>query len=193
MMVVVPAGTFTMGYPQHGPRPTVRFAQQIAVGRFALTFNEWDACVVDGGCNGYRPSDEGWGRGRRPVINVSRDDAKAYVSWLSRKTDKPYRLLTEAEYEYATRAGTQTAYPWGDDIGKNNANCDGCRSPWDGKRTAPVGSFAANAFGLYDMVGNVWAWTEDCWHDNYNGAPADGLAWASGDCSRRVVRGGSWL
>ena len=107
-------------------------------------------------------------------------------------TGKPYRLLTEAEYEYAARAGTQTAYPWGDDIGKNNANCNGCGSQWDNKQTAPVGSFAPNAFGLYDMVGNVWEWVEDCWHNNYDGAPADGSAWITGDCSTPVVRGGSW-
>ena len=109
------------------------------------------------------------------MINVSWDDAQSYVAWLSRMTGKTYRLLSEAEYEYAARAGTQTVYPWGDDIGKNNANCDGCGSRWDGKQTAPVGSFAANAFGLYDMVGNVWEWAEDCYHDSYNGAPADGI------------------
>jgi formylglycine-generating enzyme required for sulfatase activity len=171
----------------------VTFGRPFAVGQFALTFEEWDACIADGGCNGYKPSDRGWGRGRQPVINVSWDDAKAYIAWLSNKTGKTYRLLAEAEYEYATRAGTQTAYPWGNDIGKNNANCDGCGSRWDNKQTAPVGSFAANGFGLYDMVGNVWEWTEDCWHDNYNGAPANASAWTSGDCNRRVVRGGSWL
>jgi len=124
---------------------------------------------------------------------VSWDDAKAYVAWLAKKTGKPYRLLTEAEYEYAARAGTTTAYPWGNAIGKNNANCDGCGSQWDNKQTAPVGSFAANDFGLFDMVGNVWAWTEDCFHDSYNGAPTDGSAWTSGDCDRRVLRGGSWV
>ena len=113
------------------------------------------------------------------MINVSWDDAKAYVAWLSKKTGKTYRLLTEAEYEYATRAGTQTAYPWGNDIGENNANCRGCGSQWDGKQTAPVGSFSPNGFGLYDMVGNVGQWTEDCYHDSYNGAPADGSAWTA--------------
>ena len=128
------------------------------------------------------------------MINVSWDHAKAYVAWLSKLTGKPYRLLTEAEYEYATRAGTQTAYPWGNAIGTNNANCDGCGSRWDDKQTAPVGSFAPNGFGLYDMVGNVYEWTEDCYHDRYNGAPADGSAWTSGDCTfnLRVVRGGPW-
>jgi formylglycine-generating enzyme required for sulfatase activity len=112
------------------------------------------------------------------------------VAWLSRITGKEYRLLSEAEYEYAARAGTQTAYPWGDEIGKNNANCKGCGSQWDGEQTAPVGSFAANGFGLYDLVGNVYQWVEDCYHDS--GAPADGTAWTGGDCTGRVVRGGSW-
>jgi formylglycine-generating enzyme required for sulfatase activity len=200
-MVVVPAGTFTMGSPaserwretDEGPQHAVTIARPYAVGQFALTFDQWDACVADGGCNGYRPSDQGWGRGHRPVINVSWDDAKAYVLWLAQKTGKPYRLLTEAEYEYAARAGTTTAYPWGNAIGKNNANCDGCGSQWDNKQTAPVGSFAANGFGLNDMVGNVRQWVEDCYDSDYNGAPIDGAKWTTGDCSRRVVRGGSWF
>jgi formylglycine-generating enzyme required for sulfatase activity len=193
-MVVVPAGSFTMGsrtvleYPQH----QVTIAAQFAVGKFELTFEEWDRCIAASGCNGYKPSDTGWGRGRRPVINVSWEDANAYVAWLAKLTGKPYRLLSDAEYEYAARAGTTTAYPWGNAIGTKNANCHGCGSQWDNKQTAPVGSFAANGFGLYDMVGNVWEWTEDCFHYTYNGAPADGSAWTSGDCSERVWRGGSW-
>jgi formylglycine-generating enzyme required for sulfatase activity len=101
--------------------------------------------------------------------------------------------LTEAEYEYAARAGSTAAYYWGDAIGKGNANCDGCGSQWDNIQTAPVGSFAANAFGLYDMAGNAWQWLQDCYHENYNGAPADGAAWTGDDCGRRVVRGGSWI
>jgi formylglycine-generating enzyme required for sulfatase activity len=135
------------------------------------------------------------GRGRRPVIDVSWDDAQAYVKWLSGITGKLYGLLSEAEYEYAARAGSQTKYPWGDDIkldGKAMANCSYCGSQWGGNQTAPVGSFPANVFGLYDMAGNVWQWTEDCWSESYQGAPADGSPWTSGDCSRRVVRGGSW-
>ena len=201
-MVVVPAGSFTRGSPtsepghsaDEGPQHTVTIARPFAVGRFAVTFDEWDACAADGGCNGYKPSDEGWGRGRRPVINVSWDDAKAYVAWLSKKTGKSYRLLSGAEYEYATRAGTQTAYPWGNAIGTNNANCHACGSQWDARQTAPVGSFAANGFGLYDMVGNVEEWMEDCYHDSYSGAPSDGSAWIEGaDCSRRIVRAGSWF
>ena len=199
-MIVVPPGSFTMGspasepkrFPTEGPQHMVTFARPFAVQQFALTFEEWDACAVEHGCNGYKPSDQGWGRGRQPVINVSWNDAQAYVAWLSKKTGKSYRLLTEPEYEYATRAGMQTAYPWGNDIGEGSANCDGCGSRWDFKQTAPVGSFAANAFGLYEMVGDVWAWTEDCWHGDYTGAPADGSAWKTGNCMLRVVRGGSW-
>ncbi len=129
------------------------------------------------------------------MINVSWDDAQAYVKWLSSVTGKPYRLLSEAEYEYAARGGSETTYPWGDKIkldGKTMANCGGCGSQWDNRQTAPVGSFPANRFGLYDMVGNVSAWTEDCWHASYEGAPADGSPWTSGDCNTRVVRGGSW-
>jgi formylglycine-generating enzyme required for sulfatase activity len=200
VMMVVPAGNFFMGSPasepgrdrDEGPQHVVTIAAQFAVGQHELTFDQWDACVADGGCNAYKPSDEGWEGGRHPVINVSWDDANAYVTWLAKKTGKPYRLLSEAEYEYASRAGSMTAYPWGDAIGKNNANCNGCGSQWDNKQTAPVGSFAANGFGLYDMVGNVWEWTQDCYHDSYDGAPMDGSAWSKGDCSRRVLRGGSW-
>ena len=200
-MKVVPDGAFTMGSfdfkvgPAEIPEHEVTIVQPFAVGQFELTFDEWDACVADGGCNGYKPDDEGWGRGRRPVINVSWDDAKAYVAWLAKLTGKPYRLLSEAEYEYATRAGTKTYYPWGDDIeldGKAMANCATCGSKWDNTQTAPVGSFPANRFSLYDTVGNVWEWTEDCIHYTYVNAPADGSAWTDGDCSLRVTRGGHW-
>jgi len=199
-MIVVPAGSFTMGGPINGAQPqhTVTFAKPFAVSKYELTFADWDACVKGGGCNGYKPTDRGWGRGQQPAINVDWDDAQAYVAWLSQVTGKTYRLLTEAEYEYATRAGTTTAYPWGDDIklnGQAMANCDGCGSKWNNQQTAPVGSFASNKFGLYDMVGNVFEWTEDCRHKNYNVAPADGSAWLQangGDCTNRILRGGSW-
>jgi formylglycine-generating enzyme required for sulfatase activity len=198
-MVVVPQGSFTMGSPDsekgHSPRESpqhpVTFARQFAVGRFAVTFDEWDACVADGGCGAYRPPDQGWGRAGQPVINVNWDEAKSYVAWLSTKTGGPYRLLSEAEFEYATRAGSKAAYPWGDKIGINRADCRGCGSQWDGKQTAPVGSFPANAFGLYDMAGNIWDWVEDCYWF-YQGAPSDGAAVTPKDCSFRVMRGGSW-
>ena len=201
VMIVVPTGKFTMGsqvseqgrFDDEGPQHTVTIPQQFAIGQYELTFGQWNACVANGGCDGYKPSDKGWGGGTRPVINVSWNDAAAYVAWLVKKTGKPYRLLSESEYEYATRGGTTTAYPWGDDIGKNKANCNGCGSQWGGKETAPVGSIAPNQFGLYDMVGNVWEWTEDCYHDNYNGAPNVGSAWTSRYCNRRVLRGGSYV
>ena len=139
-----------------------------------------------------RVDDEGWGRDRRPVINVSWDDAQEYVRWLSDQTGATYRLLTEAEWEYAARAGTSTAYPWGNEIGSGQANCWDCGSQWDREKTAPAGSFPANAWGLHDMHGNVWEWVADCWNESYLGAPSDGSARLRGECSRRVLRGGSW-
>ncbi len=201
-MVVVPAGQYTMGSPageegrdsDEGPQHEVRIARPIAVGKYEVTFAEWDACVSGGGCGGYRPGDEGWGRGRRPVVEVSWEDAKAYVRWLSEQTGEAYRLLSEAEWEYAARGVTSTRYYWGDGIGRNRANCGGCGSRWDNETTAPVGSFGPNGYGLHDMHGNVWEWVEDCWHENYIGAPTDGSAWTTGEnCGERVLRGGSWL
>lgn len=176
------------------PPHTVKFSKPIAVSKFELTFDEWDTCVAYGDCT--HVSDSGYGAGNRPVINVTWDDAQRYVTWLSKVTGQSYRLLTEAEYEYATRAGTQTAYPWGDDIALNGwfmASCNSCDSKMV-IQTTPVGSFAPNGFGLYDTVGNVWEWTEDCEHKNYIGAPTDGSAWiAGGDCHWRVLRAGSWV
>ena len=198
-MVVIPAGEFTKGSPaseqgrndSEEPQHRVVFAKPLAVARFEVTFEDWDACVAHGDC--ARVTDAGYGRGRQPVINVTWYDAQQYAAWLSRMTGKPYRLLSEAEFEYAARAGTLTAYPWGDEIGKNNANCAGCDSKWDDRQPSPVGSFALNQFGLYDMHGNVMQWVEDCYHDSYKGAPSDGSAWIEGtDCSLRVLRGGLW-
>lgn len=195
-MVVVPAGSFMMGSPatEQGhrtpeePLHQVTIAKPFAVSKYELTFDEWDTCINYGDCP-QGISDTGFGRGQQPVINVSWDDAQRYVAWLSKMTGKTYRLLSEAEYEYATRAGTTTAYPWGRwDIGKNNANCNGCGSKWDKQGTAPVGSFAPNRFGLYDMVGNVYGWTEDCSYNNYNGAPTDGSAWIKdSNCKDRIA------
>ena len=145
-----------------------------------------------GGCNGHRPADEGWGRGDRPVINVSWQDAQSYVSWLSRETGEDYRLPSEAEWEYAARAGSTTKYSWGNEIGRNRANCERGRCGDSYRNTAPVGSFGANAFGLHEMHGNVWEWVEDCWNSSYEGAPSNGSAWLRGKCEERVVRGGSW-
>ena len=210
-MVVVPPGSFEMGSPprmavayledegprvmneEEGPVHRVTFERPFVVGVYEVTFGEWDACVSGGGCDGYRPDDEGWGRDRRPVIKVSWEDAKAYVEWLSEKTGEGYRLLSESEWEYVARAGTTTQYWWGEDYyDQNRANCRGCGSRWDDRQTAPVGSFPANPFGLHDVHGNVEEWVEDCWNDSYNGAPTDGSAWVSGDCGHRVLRGASW-
>ena len=200
-MVVIPAGNFRMGclsydddcFDDETPVHEVRIPQPFALSKHEVTFADWDACVSAGGCNGYRPGDREWGRGSRPVINVSWADAQAYVAWLSGETGKTYRLPSESEWEYAARAGTTTTYSWGNQISHNQANCDGCGSRWDDDRTAPVGAFAPNAFGLHDMHGNVWEWVEDCWNDSYYGAPTQGEAWMSGDCAKRVLRGGSWI
>ena len=195
-MVAVPAGSFMMGSPEEAdetPIHRVTIAEPFAVGKYEVTFAEWEACVADGGCYGHEPDDEGWGRGNRPVINVNWSHAQTYAMWLSEKTGEPYRLLSEAEWEYVARAGSGTRkYSWGNEVGRNRANCDGCGSRWDDKQTAPVGSFAANGFGLHDVHGNVWEWLQDCWNETYAGAPADGSAWEQGDCNRRVLRGGSW-
>ena len=221
-MVVVPAGSFTMGSPPHGagrsdnegPQHRVTIPWRFAVGKYEVTRGEFarfvkatghaagDSCWIKvGGLIPWRErSDRGWRNpgfertDRDPVVCMSWRDAKAYVGWLSEKTSKRYRLLSESEWEYAARAGTTTRYHWGDSIGRNRANCDGCGSRWDDDRTAPVGSFGANRFGLHDMHGNVLEWVEDCWHKTYADAPSDGRAWtAGGNCGRRVLRGGSWL
>jgi formylglycine-generating enzyme required for sulfatase activity len=204
-MVVVPAGSFVMGSPEsepdrfesEGPQHKVTIAKPFAVGKFAVTFAEWDGCVADGGCGGHEPGDEGWGRGNRPVINVSWDHAQAYVAWIKKKTGKEYRLLSEAEREYVTRAGTTTPFWWGSSIAPEQANYDGHytyvgggqKGEYRGK-TVPVQSFQPNPWGLYQVHGNVDEWTGDCWNDHYNGAPADGSAWTAGNCSWRVLRGG---
>ena len=202
-MVVVPAGRFHMGSivntGTETPRHPVSIAKPFAVGKFEVTWDEWEACQAAGGCE-HNPDDEGWGRGRRPVMQVSWEDAQSYIKWLNRKfAGTPYRLLTEAEWEYAARAGTTTLYSWGNLIDCGKAAFDGgetssCHYRIGNKPrgTQSVGSFPANAFGLHDMHGNVREWTEDCWNGNYNGAPDDGSAWKVGNCSRHVVRGGSW-
>ncbi len=196
-MIVVPAGSFTMGSPGtengHDPRESpqhkVTIAQPFAVSKLPITFDDWDACVSVGGCP---HNSDSFGRGTMPAINVTWEEAERYAAWLSLMTGAPYRLLSEAEMEYAARAGTTTAYPWGDEIGKGNANCKSCGSEWDGRQTSPVGSFKPNAFGLFDMQGNVFQWVEDCSQDSHDGAPGDGSARTSANCKRHVVRGGSW-
>src|SRR5262249_18884895 len=165
MMIVIPAGKFIMGSPENesdrraseSPPHEVAIAKPFAVSKFEVTFEDWDACAAAAACARVPDS---WGRGQMPVINVSWNDAKQYVGWLSQLTGKDYRLLTEAEWEYAARAGANTPFSWGDDPGIGNANCDECGSQWDRKQTAPAGSFKPNALGLYDTHGNVWEWVE---------------------------------
>lgn len=199
-MVVIPAGKFIMGSgyadaeDREQPEHEVAIGTQWAVGKYEVTFAEWDACVAAGSCP-HAP-DSSWGRGNRPVINVSWDDAKKYVTWMSRITGKTYRLLTESEWEFAVRGGTQTRFFFGNDekllaqyawYNENTIQDD--LNP----KTNPVGRKRPNAFGLYDMLGNVQEWVEDVWHESYEGAPSDGSAWTQGgDSNARMTRGGSW-
>jgi formylglycine-generating enzyme required for sulfatase activity len=192
-MVVVPSGDFEMGSSDtryEKPMHRVVIAKPFAIGRREVTFAEWDACLAAGGCK-MRPDDQGWGRGNRPVINVSWDDAKLFVQWLSQRSGKPYRLPSEAEWEYAARAGAATAFWWGRERGEGRANCSDCSARPAGQ-SSPVGSFRPNAFGLYDTAGNAAEWVEDCWNESYQGAPRDGSAWLNGQCGLRVLRGGSF-
>jgi formylglycine-generating enzyme required for sulfatase activity len=202
VMTVLRPGSFLMGslpsdnlsysweYPQH--KVTINY--KLAIGTYLVTFREWDACVAAGGCKKYSPSDEGWGRGARPVINVSWNDAQTYVAWLSKVTKKNYRLPSESEWEYATRAGTTTEYWWGNTLSPHWAHYWGPNGPdkW-GNETAPVGKFPHNRFGLYDSAGNVWEWVTDRLHLSYTGAPTDGSAWIKGTTQPyRVMRGGAF-
>lgn len=217
-MVVIPAGRFVMGSPRtehgrfdaEGPQHPVAI-RAFAMGKYDVTVQEFATFVHEarydaGTCDsppgtistwhseGFLPKD--------PVVCVNWQDAQAYIAWLNKRlrgstagaagADGPYRLPSEAEWEYAARAGTTTARWWGGTIGDDNADCNGCGSTWDNTRLSPVDSFRPNPFGLYGVLGDVWQWTEDCWNENYVGAPEDGSAWLRGDCKKRVRRGGSW-
>jgi formylglycine-generating enzyme required for sulfatase activity len=203
-MLFVSGGDFEMGSDpatdpdaqgDEQPRHRVQ-VKDFYIGKYEVTFDQYGQYAKAN--NLKLPDDSGFGRGKRPVINISWNEAASYAKWLGEQTGKKYRLPTEAEWEYAARAGKDTKYWWGNDIrqdGKVWANCDGCGSQWD--KTAPVGQFPANAFGLHDTAGNVWEWVQDCWHNSYKGdsRPDDGSAWGEadgGDCSLRVIRGGSW-
>jgi len=214
-MVVIPAGSFMMGAPpqeadkpEEGPVHRVTIRKPFAMSKYEITWNEWNACVQARACSAAR--DEGFGQGNRPVINISRDDAILYAKWLSEKTGHAYRLPSEAEWEYAARAGTATVRYWGNDddsaceyasvfnaafMPYNNLNwyweSFGCNDGY--KETAPVGKFRPNAFGLHDMLGNVREWTLDCFKDDYAGAPADGSARQDKSCQYYLTRGGSWV
>ena len=208
-LVVLPSGEFMMGSPEsergrgrdEGPQRKVA-VQSFAMGKFEVTFAQWDACAAEGGCK-HKPHDETWGRGQRPAINVSWHDARQFVAWLSGKTGKAYRLPTEAEWEYAARAITDASAPHppfstGSTINYKQANYDANFTYGDGKmglfrqKTIEVGRFPKNAFGLHDMHGNVWEWVQDCYKDSYHGAPTDGSAVAQPGCGLRILRGGSW-
>ncbi len=207
-LVVIPAGRFTMGSPtsepgrdsDEGPQHEVVVRSPLVVGKYEVTFDEWDACVAGNGCGGYRPEDRGWGRGRRPVITVSWDDAQNYVRWLSARTGQRYRLLTEAEWEYAARAGTATPFSFGATISTEQANYDGNYVYGAGRRgvylqqTVPVGSLRQpNRFGLHDMYGNVSEWVEDLYVRQYAGPLADASVAVTTGGTSRVLRGGSWF
>ncbi len=189
-MVWIAPGTFQMGSSQgdsdERPVHEVTIRQGFYLGKYEVTQAQWEAVM---GSNPSRFS----GCGDCPVERVSWVDAQVFIRKLNEmEGENRYRLPSEAEWEYAARAGSGTVYSWGNEIGNNRANCRGCGSRWDGEKTAPVGSFPANAWGLHDMHGNVWEWVQDCWNGNYEGAPVDGSAWESGACSARVLRGGSW-
>jgi len=195
LMVKLPGGTFKMGsnssstYYDERPQHKVTL-QSFSISQYEVTFEEYDWFA--GATGSPLPDDNGWGRGRQPVINVSWDDAMDYTQWLSEQTGYNYRLPSEREWEYAANAGVDKAYWWGYQLKKNKANCSVCGSQWDGRQTAPVGSFPPNPFGLYDTIGNVLEWTNSCFHSSYRGAPSTGHLWKGGDCSKQIARGSSF-
>lgn len=192
-MVVVPPGEFTMGATDtdyEKPPHKVTIAKPFAIGRHEVTFAQWDACAAAKACKADI-DDHGFGRAQQPVIDVSWDEAQAFLKWLSAQSNKAYRLPSEAEWEYAARAGSRSAYSWGPAVGSGKANCSDC-SPTPPLATLAVGSFRPNAFGLYDTAGNAAEFVDDCWNATYKGAPADGSAWRKGDCQLRVLRGGAF-
>lgn len=192
-MVVVPAGTFRMGClsvegcsEYELPVREVTIEEPFAVSKYVVTLDEFVRFLRSGAGPGYKQHRPG----RSPAGWVSWSHARAYAEWLSEETGERYRLLSEAEWEYVSRAGSTTPYPWGEEFGANHANCWACEDEF--QFSAPVGQFPPNAWGLYDVQGNGWEWVQDCWNDNHEGAPSDGSARLEGDCSYRVIRGGSW-
>ena len=188
-MVSIPGGTFAMGSdddPSEKPihRVTIK---PFAISKFPIIVREWNACVAAKSCT-YVPT----GKDDGPVANLSWADAQQFVEWLSKVTQKPFRLPSEAEWEYAARGGSRTKFWWGDQLQADMANCKGCNQPYDASQPLKVGSFKPNSFGLYDMGGNIHQWVADCWHKNYQGAPSDGSAWIDNDGLSHVIRSGSW-
>jgi formylglycine-generating enzyme required for sulfatase activity len=174
------------------PSHHVTISNAFAIGKYEVTVEQWNACVNAGGCKKVTTVPNTDGQATTAIRDVSWDDAEQYVKWLGKLTGKPYRLPTEAEWEYAARGGTSTAYWWGQKMRTGTANCKECGQPWTQEGPAKVGSFAPNPYGLYDMSGSVWEWVSDCWHPTYKGAPADGHSWDTPNCRARVIRGGSW-
>jgi len=194
VLVSLNPGGYTMGSgtsdPAERPPHRVTIGHPFAIGKFEVTVEQWNACADANACP--RIATNAAEARAAPARDVSWDDAQQYIAWLSKTTGKTYRLPTEAEWEYAARGGTGSAYWWGDQMRKGNANCKECGDPWSDAAPANVGSFAANPYGLYDMNGSVWEWVADCWHSSYKNAPADGRAWDEAACTARVIRGGSW-
>jgi formylglycine-generating enzyme required for sulfatase activity len=198
VLIPISPGSFTMGSnnddPAEKPPHKVAIAHPYAIGKTEVTVEQWNACVDAGACTRIAPDSESNGTpaANAPMRNISWDDAQVYVKWLSKVGGKPYRLPTEAEWEYAARGGTHSTYWWGEQMKKGTADCKDCGDPYSAQAPTQVGSFTPNPFGLYDMNGSVWEWVADCWHGSYKGAPADGRTWDDPSCSVRVIRGGSW-
>jgi formylglycine-generating enzyme required for sulfatase activity len=196
VMVNVQPGSFVMGddrgYRTEKPAHRVTLESPFAIGKYEVTLEEWNACVSAGACRAIADSSAANLNEKSPALDLSWEDAQQYVRWLSRLTGEDYRLPTEAEWEYAARAGTTSRYWWGSNMEPGKANCKGCGGDWSNEAPAEVDSFPANPFGLHGLNGGVWEWVADCWHDSYRGAPRDGSAWEESDCRRNVIRGGSW-
>lgn len=194
VLVVLPGGAFNMGNnssdPSEKPAHQVNLRAPYALGKYEVTVDQWNACVEAAACPRIPSSVAA--SGNRPMRDVSWDDAQVYLKWLGGLSGRTYRLPTEAEWEFAARAGTSTRYWWGEQMKPGNSSCKECGLPWTSDGPPAVGSFAANPFGLFDMNGSVWEWVADCWHSTYKGAPSDGSAWDEPNCQSRVIRGGSW-
>jgi formylglycine-generating enzyme required for sulfatase activity len=176
--------------PSERPAHRVALTMPFAIGKYEVSVEQWNACVDAGAC--ARPTPGVVASATAPIRDISWDDAQQYVKWLGTTSGKAYRLPTEAEWEYAARGGTETPFWWGEKFVVGKANCKDCGPPWRNDGPANVGTFGANAYGLYDMNGSVWEWVSDCWHNTFKDAPADGRAWEQPNCTVRVIRGGSW-
>lgn len=195
-MVVLKPGSFIMG-DDHGdrserPAHRVTIEKPYAIGRYEVTFAQWNACVAANACKALAEISASGLTDKSPARDLSWNDARRYVHWLSTLTGQHYRLPTEAEWEYAARAGTRSRYWWGEKMEPGKANCKGCGGDWNEEVPVNVDALPPNPFGIYGMNGGVWEWVEDCWHRSYDGAPTDGSAWTSSDCRENVIRGGSW-